>query len=334
MSPVEPTPGSTPPAAAGPGLRCPTCSSARIRSFWARSQGGHDDGVQLSIRECLDCGLAWQFPRLRSVEQSAAILAFRYEEQAEGSYCDPQVRRATGEAELAFLETFVRPPGRLLDIGAGDGAFIALAAGHGWECVGVDPAARLDPGLRSTGTGSFRLIEGTLDDLDPGERFDAVTMWDVIEHLDEPAAVLNAAVPFLKDGGVLVVETGNYQSVDRITSGPDWWAYMSEHRWYFAPPTVRDLLHRAGLAHVAVGPRVLRPWWKGQPTYNGPSRLRTLKKMVRQPSTALRTARQHRELGAAAARWDRWAGLGIFAMVASRQPIRSLAEDGGLIELS
>ena len=149
-------------------------------------------------------------PQLKSVK----ILSRRYEEQEQGSYCDPQKRCATAAAELAFLETFAAAPGKLLDIGAGDGAFIAQAAGHGWECIGLDPAARRDPELRRSAAGNFTLIQGTLKDLDPTQRFDAITMWDVIEHLDDPEDVLNTAVSFMEDSGILIVETGNYQSVE------------------------------------------------------------------------------------------------------------------------
>ena len=315
-------------------MNCPFCSSAEIKTFSAFLHGAQDAGSRLSIRECLDCGLAWQFPRIRTAAESVEILSHRYEEQKEGSYCDPQKRRATAETELAFLESFSEAPGKLLDIGAGDGAFIAQAAGHGWECIGIDPAARQDPELRPSDAGSFTLIQGTLKDLDPTQRFDAITMWDVIEHLDDPAEVLSTAASFLKDSGILIVETGNYQSVDRIASGPNWWAYMAEHRWYFAPPTVRQLLNKAGLRHVAIGPQVLRPWWRGRHSYDGPSKSRTLKKIVRHPLTALQTVRQYKLLRTAAAHWNRWAGLGIFAMVASRRPIRSYRGNAGFIDLS
>ena len=188
--------------------------------------------------------------------------------------------------------------------------------------------------MRLPDAGSFTLIQGTLRDLDSTQRFDAITMWDVIEHLDDPADVLNTAVPFLKDSGILIIETGNYQSVDRIVSGPDWWAYMADHRWYFAPPTVRQLLKKFGLRYVALGTRVLRPWWHGRHSYDGPSELRTVKKVVRHPLTALQTVRQYKLLRTAAAHWNRWAGLGIFAVVASRQSIQSYRGNAGFIDLS
>ena len=223
--------------------------------------------------------------------------------------------------ELSFVEALFDAPGSLLDIGAGDGTFIAQAANRGWKCIGVDPAASQDAHSQMSGTGTCRLIKGTLSDLDPAQQFDAITFWDVIEHLDDPENVLRAAVPFLKEDGVLIIETGNYQSIGRIMSGPDWWAYAADHRWYFAPPNVRQLLIRVGLGHVALGNKVLRPWWRGKHSYSGPSRLRTLKRLVRSPLSAPSTIAQYRLLKKAAVDWKQWAGLDIIAMVASRHPL-------------
>jgi len=292
-----------------------------VRAFQAIA---HDLAVtrkELPVRECLDCGLAWQYPRQRTADESAEKLSQRYAEQQEDSYFDPERRGAVVQSELAFLHSLFDSPSRLLDVGAGDGTFIAHAAARGWTCVGVDPAARLNPSLPSSGPGTFELVRGTLDDLSDGAKFDAVTMWDVIEHLDEPEGVLSGVVRLLKDDGVLIIETGNYQSADRVESGPDWWCYAADHRWYFGPPTIRLLLQRLGFAHVALAATVLRPWWHGKAAYAGPSRLRTLKKVVRQPLKALGILGQHRTLSAGAAAWKGWGGLGIVAIAASRRPI-------------
>jgi hypothetical protein len=109
---------------------------------------------------------------------------------------------------------------------------------------------------------------------------------------------------------------------------------MPDHRWYFAPPTLRQLLNKSGLRYVSLGPQVLRPWWRGRHSYDGPSKLRTLKRMVRHPLAALETVRQYTLLKIAARDWSRWAGLGIVAMVASRQPIQPHKGTGSFIDLS
>ena len=314
-------------------INCPLCSAVEIKSFSAIPHDVAGYNTLLSIQQCLNCELAWQYPRYRTADESVRFQQRRYTEQVEGSYYDPEKRCAVAAAELSFIETLCDAPGSLLDIGAGDGTFIAQAANRGWKCIGVDPAASQDARLPMSEAGTCRLIKGTLSDLDPAQRFDAVTFWDVIEHLDDPESVLRAAVPFLKEDGILVIETGNYQSIDRIMSGPDWWAYAAGHRWYFAPPNVRQLLIRVGLGHVALGTKVLRPWWRGEHSYRGPSVVRTLKRLVRAPLSAATTIRQYKLLKKAAVDWERWAGLGIVAMVASRHPVRDHKNGAELIAL-
>ena len=314
-------------------ISCPLCSAVEIRSFSAipHDVSGYD--ALLSIKQCLSCALAWQHPRYRTADESVRSQQDRYAEQEKGSYYDPEKRRATVATEVSFVETLFDAPGSLLDIGAGDGTFIVQAASRGWKCIGVDPAASQDAHLPMSGTGTCKLVKGTLADLDPTQRFDAVTFWDVIEHLDDPESVLRAAVLFLKENGILIIETGNYQSIDRVMSGPDWWAYAADHRWYFAPPTVRQLLIRVGLGHVALGSKVLRPWWRGQHSYAGPSLLRTLKRLVRSPLSAATTIGQYTQLKKAAVDWKQWAGLGIIAMAASRYPMRDRKRGTELIAL-
>jgi len=309
---------------------CPLCMSADVAAFSAIPHDVPQGNVRLSLKECLDCGLAWQFPRYRTVEQSVERHSNVYEAQKEGSYYDPEKRRAVAVVELDFVESFFGAPATLLDVGAGDGAFIAHAASRGWKCIGVDPSARQDPRLAVSGSGAFELVHGTLSDLDSDQKFDAITMWDVIEHLDDPEEVLRAAAPLLKDSGVFVVETGNFQSVERIMSGPNWWAYAADHRWYFTPPSIAQLLRRVGLEHCVMAKTVLRPGWRGSHSYNVPSLSRRLKRLVRNPLLLMKTVEQSKLLTVAGRDWMEWGGLGIFTIAASRHPVRPCKEGVGL----
>jgi SAM-dependent methyltransferase len=302
-------------------LNCPVCMGAKLEAFSAVPHDVPGFRPLLSLRACQACGLAWQYPRHRSTAESVQLLLETYGAPREGSYFNPRRRREVVKIEFAFLNGLFDKPGALLDVGAGDGTFIAHAASHGWQCIGVDPAAHLDPTLTAGGAANFKLIQGSLDTLNASQRFDAVTMWDVIEHLDEPESLIRTASRFLKDDGVFVVETGNFESADRILGGPDWWAYAADHRWYFGPSSLSLILKRAGFAHIAIAGRVLRPGWHGSAGYTGPSYGRTLKKIVRSPWSARNTLAQHRRLSSAAAQWPRWAGLGIFCIVASQRPI-------------
>jgi hypothetical protein len=154
----------------------------------------------------------------------------------------------------------------------------------------------------------------------PVGQFDVVTLWDVIEHVERPLHVVRSCVDALTSDGVLIIETGNYHSADRIEGGDRWWCYQADHRWYFSPSTIGPLLKSAGLAHAVLADRVFRPWWTGSGTdYRAPSFWRTGKRLLNTPRTATDSVKKHLALRRAETEWHGFAGLGIFTVAASRQ---------------
>ncbi|MEM0128827.1 MAG: class I SAM-dependent methyltransferase [Thermoplasmata archaeon] len=99
---------------------------------------------------------------------------------------------------------------RVLDVGTGRGyplLLLARAFPRSWF-LGIDPDAR-SVALARRRAARERLpnlsyAEGTLEDLDPGDRFDAVTLFDVIHDLSRPAQVLGGIARRLRPGGILL----------------------------------------------------------------------------------------------------------------------------------
>ena len=85
-------------------------------------------------------------------------------------------------ARLAHLRSAgALTPGRLLDVGAGRGRFVAQARAAGWYAHGIEPSRRGIEGARAIG---IELVEGTIDDADvPPGSLDAATLWHVLEHV-------------------------------------------------------------------------------------------------------------------------------------------------------
>jgi len=97
--------------------------------------------------------------------------------------------------------------GRLLDVGCGCGLFLREALKRGWDAKGIDPSKESIDYLRMT-IGDAG-IQGTLEDFDPGTRYDAVTMINVLDHLVEPWKDAARAAALLREGGVLYVRVPN-----------------------------------------------------------------------------------------------------------------------------
>lgn len=97
--------------------------------------------------------------------------------------------------------------GRLLDVGCGCGFLLREALSRGWAVKGLDPSREsidhLNKMLGALG------VAGTLDDFDPGERYDVVTMINVLDHLIDPWEDVRRAAALLKPGGLLYLRLPN-----------------------------------------------------------------------------------------------------------------------------
>ena len=112
---------------------------------------------------------------------------------------------------------------RLLDVGCSRGHFIQSAARRGFRAEGVEPAPQIAAAARAHG---LTVHTGLLEDQRfPDGSFAAVTLFEVIEHLKEPATLLRECRRVLEPGGLLVLSTGNAAS---------WTALAMKERWdYF-----------------------------------------------------------------------------------------------------
>ncbi|MGH9895245.1 MAG: class I SAM-dependent methyltransferase, partial [bacterium] len=269
----------------------------------------------VKVVECRQCQVAWQWPLGRSAADSEEHYEQRYSETGSKAcrYFDPRERTDVARAQLQFVLGLCNDGrGSLLDVGAGMGFFVGEASMAGFDAIGMEPSrrgadaanARLERG---------RVIHGTIDDLPTAATFDVITLWDVIEHVEIPLELIQQAAGRLNPGGWLVIETGNYQSVDRIKNGTSWWAFHPEHRWYFAPPVIEGLMRRAGLAAIVCADTVFRPGHL-KTRYQGPSPIGLLRKTLGAPRHFLRHVEEFTALRTAARTWPDWVGLPIFTL--------------------
>jgi 2-polyprenyl-3-methyl-5-hydroxy-6-metoxy-1,4-benzoquinol methylase len=290
------------------------CASTSLRSYKALAFDSKN-GVQVSITECRSCRFAWQYPFARSEDDSARFFDAAYSDagRTQSEYFDPEYKKSIARLQLDFIAGLPVAGRRLLDIGAGAGIFAEVAADAGWIVTAVDPALDID---RLGANPRINPIRGKLEDIAEAESFDVISLWDVIEHTTTPVELVESAKRYIAKGGWLVVETGNFKSIDRICGGLKHWMYQLDHRWYFSPQSMRQLLKEAGFTDLVFAQALLRPGWRGAAEYPGPSRWRLLRSVLRRPWRIHAHLAQHRELIEAKS-WD-LAGIGIFAVAASK----------------
>jgi len=247
---------------------CNLCGGRDTRELYParvdRSNGHHS---ATEIYACTSnayglCGPIVQCQRCRLVFQSpvppAAEIIQAYEEVVDERYEQERVGRVhTFGRDLAELQRYVSP-GRLLDVGCHIGLFVEIAQAAGWDAWGVEPSNWAAERARRRG---LQVIDGALDDADLlRESFDAVTMWDVIEHLNDPLGALRHCRELLKPGGIVAVCTMDVEALFPRLTGRRWPWHMQMHLSYFSRRTNWAMLDAAGYDVLGTAPhkRVVR----------------------------------------------------------------------------
>lgn len=138
---------------------------------------------------------------------------------------------------------------RLLDVGAGIGVFPAAMADAGWNVTAVEPDQRTVRHLIDNA--GIDAVCADFMDLNPTEvgEFDAVTLNKVLEHVEDPVAMLRQAARFLASDGFCYVEVPD---VAAATQGPHREEFFIEHHHIFSPTSLALLSQQAGLTSIAI----------------------------------------------------------------------------------
>ena len=226
--------------------RCPACGGPL--AAW-RTVPGSDPALpgDYALARCARCATAVTL---------APAPAHAHEEGAygggapRGSGAAAPILRAFARRRLALLQAAgARAPGRLLDIGAGRGRFVAEARAAGWQAAGIEPSQRGVAGARALGV---ELERAVIDDADvPAGSLDAAALWHVLEHLDEPGPALARIAVWLRPGGLLLVGVPNLGSVQARVGGGAWYHLdVPRHRTHFTVAGLHALLRANGLEPV------------------------------------------------------------------------------------
>lgn len=241
--------GTAAPDFQGPGavarrpVSCPMCGTRDAETMFPLDAA--------ALLRCARCGLAYVSPRADS-----AILQARLQHWAEKDVVDSQrLDIAFEPATLALYGRFldliercgIKPPARLLDIGCATGALLQVARDRNWAVHGLEVG-------RASATYARTQLDLPVDNTSmfeadfPDGSFDAVTLVEVIEHLEEPALALERIHHWLRPDGILLVTTPNLDALFRRLFGPRWWVVNceDEHIVLFTPDTLQRMLEQHG----------------------------------------------------------------------------------------
>jgi SAM-dependent methyltransferase len=213
-----------------------------------------------------DCGLHWLDPMPVAEDIALAYEGYYTHGQAAEddevparrlSMLDRVYRLALDLASITEARRFARdlylggePPGRLLEVGCGDGNGLLRLKSLGWQVEGQD----IDPhaGAHRLGDSNIRVHEAPLEELHlPQGCYNAIAMNHVIEHAVDPLALLQECRRLLAPGGQLVVVTPNTASIGHRLAGADWRPLEPpRHLFLFSVRNLPVLARRAGYSRV------------------------------------------------------------------------------------
>jgi 2-polyprenyl-3-methyl-5-hydroxy-6-metoxy-1,4-benzoquinol methylase len=149
---------------------------------------------------------------------------------------------------VSLLRAHGVPSGRVLDVGAGYGFFLEALERAGYEAHGIELSEHAAGEARKRARGQV-FVQGAEDPFPfPEGHFDAITMFDVIEHLPRYPVALSSCRRCLKPGGKLFVITLNAHSAARPLLGKRWaWYQDPTHVHMFTARMLREGFREAGL---------------------------------------------------------------------------------------
>lgn len=198
-----------------------------------------DFAVYSDIVQCDKCGLTYC-----NIHLPKKQLVKKYKEVIDPEYLSEQKQRETTfKLYLKYIGK-VLPKGKILEIGSNAGFFLNLANKAGYEIDGVEPNTWAADYIKKTF--NLRIINKNIDDMVLKKKYDAVVMFDVIEHLHDPFQAVKKISAGLKKGGSLFISTPDIGSLVATVQGKRWYALRQQHIYYFSKKSISVMLDKAG----------------------------------------------------------------------------------------
>ena len=137
------------------------------------------------------------------------------------------------------------PPGRMMEIGCATGSYLGRMSKKGWKVEGLEFSERAAQMARAAG---YAVRTGALETVpDPGDRYDLIVGWMVLEHMHNPVLGLKKLHSWLSPEGWLVFSVPNAGSIEfRVFRDALYALHLPPHLYHFTPRTIEMLLDRAG----------------------------------------------------------------------------------------
>jgi 2-polyprenyl-3-methyl-5-hydroxy-6-metoxy-1,4-benzoquinol methylase len=201
------------------------------------------------IVRCTECSHVYVNPRLSDTELDRIYsnnyfhnTDYGYEEYESTSH----LRKLNFNRWYNDLKPFLKSSkGKALDVGCASGLFLEILKKDSWEVKGIELDPAMIKKLKEQGIDHY---SSKLESFETTEKFDLITLFDVIEHIPYPALAFDKLQDLLAPGGIIAIITPDYNSTQRKLFGKRWFQFKPmEHIHYFTPETLSRKAKESGL---------------------------------------------------------------------------------------
>ena len=148
-----------------------------------------------------------------------------------------KVKNYSLKKKLKLINSFDLEGKSVLDIGAGTGDFLSVCKNNNWNVFGVEPSSR----ARDIALNKSLTLKKELSFF-KNKKFDVITMWHVLEHVENLNKYIFELKKLLKKNGKLIIAVPNYKSFDAKYYKEFWAAYdVPRHLWHFSQQSIHKL---------------------------------------------------------------------------------------------
>jgi SAM-dependent methyltransferase len=223
---------------------CPACAAAELAP-WRPATASDPQlagAARFELARCPNCASA------ATLGPPAALQLYEggtYAPVRRGADRLIEPLRAFADRDRMRFVASIPPGARVLEIGAGDGRFVARMRATGLDAWGLDPSPAARDAARAIGV---QVMAATVEEADVAAASqDGVVLWHALEHFDDPAAQLERIRSWMRPGGTLVVAVPNLGGLQARIGGDRWFHQdVPRHRVHLTPAGLRALLARTG----------------------------------------------------------------------------------------
>jgi len=214
----------------------------------------HQLTEEYSIVQCNKCKVSFLNPT-PSVAYIDTIYSKSYYESWGLFNDEPLVKKmklSTFRKRINTIEKLV-PIGKILDVGCATGYFLEVARDRGWITYGVE-VSKFAAEIANSKRG-LEIYNGMLEDVEYSPNtFQAITLFDYLEHIIDPIRIMKIVFKFLDKGGIVYLTTPNISSITHFLMKEKWTHFKIEHLFYFNPNSIKYLLNKIGFQLINLKP--------------------------------------------------------------------------------